>query len=261
METVRSKDGTTIAFDRAGRGDPLILVGGAFSQRAFPPLADLVPALESHFTVYNYDRRGRGDSGDTPPYAVPREVEDLAAIIGAAGGSANVYGISSGAALALEAAASGLAIKRLALLEPPLAVADASRTPPQDLVPRVAEMVAAGRNGDAVVAFFREGIGLPAETVAEMRQMPMWMAFELVAHTIVYDLSIVADEGLLHERAPRVSVPTLVIAGGESSAPMRDAARALADAMPDARLLMLEGQDHAADPAAVAPALIAFFSE
>lgn len=260
METVHSKDGTTIAFDRVGSGDPVILVGGALTQRTSPQVEGLVPPLAERFTVLNYDRRGRGDSGDTLPYAVAREAEDLAALIAAAGGSAFVFGSSSGAALALEAAAGGLAITKLALWEPPLDVQDSNRSEPSGLAERIAALVASGRRSEAVEAFFVEGIGLPSEEVAPMRGMPWWLALEAMAQTIAYDLAIVGDGALLRERAPSVTIPTLVMEGGASDAGMRDAARALAAAMPNAQLLTLEGQDHAADPAVVAAAMAAFFA-
>jgi len=171
MNTVTSKDGTTIAFDRLGDGPPVILVcGGSTDRMSNASLADL---LAEHFTVFNYDRRGRGDSGDTSSYAVERELEDIDAVIDAAGGSAFLYGTSSGAGLALEAAASGLDITKLALWEPPFILDESSR-PPQDQVERYNEMIAAGRRGDAVEFFMRQVVGLPPEFVAFARTQPFW---------------------------------------------------------------------------------------
>jgi pimeloyl-ACP methyl ester carboxylesterase len=176
MNTTRSRDGTTIAFDRSGEGPPIILVGGAFTVRSSD--APLAEQLERHFTVFTYDRRGRGSSEDTAPYAVDREIEDLEALIVEAGGSATVYGKSSGAALALEAAARGLPITGLALFEPPFIVDDSRPRPPADLGSQLSELTSAGRRGDAVELFITKAVGLPVEAVAQMRTAPMWPGLE-----------------------------------------------------------------------------------
>ena len=257
MNRVTSSDGTTIAFDRAGDGPPVVLVCGASTDRvANAPLAAL---LAEHFTVFNYDRRGRGDSGDTATYAVEREVEDVDAVIDEAGGSASVYGTSSGGALALEAAASGLAITNLALWEVPFSL-DESRRPPADLVERYNEMIAAGRRGDAVEYFMSKVVGLPPEFVAYARTQPFWEAQEALAHTLAYDATVMGDYSLPTERAASVTVPTLVIAGGASFPFMRKTAQALADILPDGQHRILEGQEHNVDPAVLAPVLMEFFS-
>ena len=173
MEQVTSKDGTTIAFDRMGDGPPVILVsGGSTDRSANAPLAAL---LAPHVTVFNYDRRGRGPSADTPPYAVEREVEDIDAVIGAAGGSAFLYGTSSGAVLALEAAASGLPVSKLALWEPPF-ILDENARPPTDQVEQYNQMIAEGRRGDAVEYFMTKVVSMPAEFVAQARTQPWWPA-------------------------------------------------------------------------------------
>jgi len=209
MKKVRSKDGTPIAFDQLGEGLPVILVcGGSTDRSANAPLAAL---LAPHFTVFNYDRRGRGDSGDTAPYAVAREVEDIETLIAEAGGSAFLYGTSSGAALALEAAASGLAITKLALWEPPF-ILDESRRPPADTAKTYTELVTAGRRGDAVEYFMAKVVGLPPEFVAQARNAPFWQAQEALAHTLAYDATIMGDYSLPTERAAIVKAPTLVIA-------------------------------------------------
>ena len=161
MEQVTSKDGTKIALDRSGEGPPIILVGGAMNTRSFGPNGSLAPLLAERFTVINYDRRGRGDSGDTQPWAVEREIEDIDALIEAAGGSAFVYGISSGAALALEAASRGLAIEKLALYEAPFIVDDSRSPLADDYLARLEGLVASGRRSDAIRLFMREGVGLP----------------------------------------------------------------------------------------------------
>jgi len=256
MEKVTSSDGTTIAFDRMGDGPPVILVcGGSTDRMSNAPLAAL---LAQNFTVLNYDRRGRGDSGDTAPYAVEREVEDIDAMITAAGGSASLYGTSSGAALALEAAASGLAITKLALWEPPF-ILDESRRPPADTATTYSELVSAGRRGDAVEFFMSKVVGLPAEFVAQARNAPFWQAQEALAHTLAYDATIMGDYSLPTERAAAVTVPTVVMDGGASFAGMGESAQALADALPDGQRRTLEGQSHDVDPAVLAPALAEFF--
>ena len=257
MDTVTSKDGTSIAFDRLGDGPPVILVCGASTDRmANAPLAGL---LAENFSVFNYDRRGRGDSGDAGHYAVEREVEDLDAVIDAAGESAFVYGTSSGGALALEAAASGLSITKLAIWEPPFSLDESSR-PPVDQVERYNEMISAGRRDDAVEYFMTQVVGLPSEFVAHAKNAPFWQAQEAIAHTLAYDATIMGDHSLPVERAASVAAPTLVMAGGESFPFMRETARALADVVPDAQSLILEGQEHNVDPSALAPVLVEFFT-
>jgi pimeloyl-ACP methyl ester carboxylesterase len=252
METTTSKDGTTIAFDRLGEGPPLVLVCGGSVDRTSN--AELARLLASSFTVLNFDRRGRGDSGDTQPYAVEREVEDIAAVIEAAGGEANLWGSSSGAALALIAAASGLPIRKLALWEPPF-VPEGFPRPPQDQVAQYELMVAEARRGDAVEYFMSRVVGMPPELVAQARTQPFWASQEALAHTLAYDARIMGDYTVPTERAAAVTMPTLVIAGGTDFPWMRDTARALADAMPHGEVRLLDGQGHAVDPEALAPVL------
>src|SRR3989442_9280039 len=168
MQKVHSKDSTVIAFDQSGQGPAIILVGGAFTDRSQPTLVQLTALLAPHLTVFNYDRRGRGDSGDTTPYAVEREIEDLDALIKEAGGSAFVCGFSSGAALALEAAASGLAMKKLALYEPPFRIAGGSSQLPQDFAKHLSELISSGCRGDAAEYFMTQAAEVPAEFVAQM---------------------------------------------------------------------------------------------
>ena len=262
MKKVYSKDGTPIAFDQTGQGPAIILVGGALSNRsAAVPLASL---LAPHFTAFGYDRRGRGDSGDTAPYAVEREVEDMDALINEAGGSAFAFGVSSGAVLALQAAARGLAITRLALFEPPFIVDDSRPPVPKDYVAQINDRVSAGRRGDAVEYFMKEAVGVPDDIIGQMRGMPMWAEMEQVAHTLAYDGKIMGDtmagNSLQAKQWASVTIPTLVIDGGASPAWMRNTARALADILPHAQYHTLEGQMHNADPAAIAPILIDFFA-
>jgi pimeloyl-ACP methyl ester carboxylesterase len=261
MNTVRSSDGTLIAYDRVGTGPAIIMVGGALSDRA--GAASLAAALAARFSAIAYDRRGRGDSGDTPPYAVEREIEDVDALIAEAGGQAFVYGHSSGAALAMEAAVSGLAITKLALYEPPYIV-DESRAPlPEDYVPTLRALVAAGRRGDAVEYFWREGLQLPPEMVTQMRAAPWWPGIETLAHTLSYDGEVMGDQmtgkPLPAEWAARVTIPTLVIDGAESPAQLRNAVAAVTDLLPHAERRTLAGQGHGAPAEVLAPILEAFF--
>jgi len=260
MRTVISKDGTAIAFDQSGTGPAIILVGGAFTDRSQPILTQLAESLSPQFTVINYDRRGRGDSGDTAPYGVEREIEDLEALIKEAGGSAFVCGFSSGAALALEAAASGLAMKKLALYEPPFRIAGSSRPLPQDFAKHLSELISSGRRGDAAEYFMTQAAEVPTEFVAQMRNEPFWPTVEAVAHTLIYDTAIMGNDGSLPiERLTVITVPALVIDGGASPAWMRDAVRAVAEVMPHAQRRTLEGQAHQVSPQVLAPVLMEFF--
>ena len=264
MSITQSKDGTIIAFDRSGEGSPIILVHPAFGHRAFnPEFAELAQLLSSRFTVFNYDRRGRGESGDTPPYSVEREVDDLAALIDAAGGSAYVYGMSSGAVLALEAKNRGLAITKLALYEPVFVVDDTRPPLPTDYVRRLTELVTSGRHGDAVGYFMVYGPGLPPEFVAQMRTQPVWPAFEALAPSLVYDATISADtmtgQPVTADQVACVTVPTLVIVGTMVPDWMRNGAQAVADALPNGRVTTIEGEFHRASPRLLAPTLTAFY--
>jgi len=250
MRTVTSKDGTRIAFDQSGEGPAIILVVGAFNDRATG--APLAQSLERRFTVFNYDRRGRGDSGDTAPYAIEREIEDLEALIAQAGGTACVFGYSSGAILSLRAVAHGLAISQLALYEPPPTGARAG-----DLASQLTELIAAGRRGDAVELFQTEAVGIPAAVVAQMRNAPFRPSLEKLAHTLVYESTILRSlpTGLIAS----IQVPTLVINGEHSPEVMRQAAQSLGDALPIGRYRTLKGQGHDIVPSVVVPLLEEFF--
>ena len=257
MKRARSADGTAIAFERSGIGQPLILVDGALCSRSFGPMPKLVPLLEPHFTVYWYDRRGRNDSGETIPYHVAREVEDLEALVNEAGGSSFVYGVSSGAALALEAAARGVKIRKLALYEPPLGLD--KKQPPTDHVAALTQRIAANRRADAVKYFMRDMVGVPAPFMFAMRFMPMWSKLEAVAHTLPYDAALVGDPTLLTRRAAAVRVPTLVMGGEKSPAVLREAVQAVGAAVPGAKQRLLAGQTHNVKPQALAPVLVEYF--
>lgn len=256
MDKVTSNDGTIITYDRLGGGPPVILVSGGSVDRWSN--AGLAGILVADFTVFNYDRRGRGESGDTPPYAVQREVEDIDAVIGAAGGPAFLYGTSSGAALALEATAAGLAVRRLALWEPPY-ILDPDARPPADQVEQYTTMLAEGRRGDAAQYFMEKVVRMPPEFVAGARSQPWWAATEALAHTLPYDATIMGDYALPVESAAKVNVPTIVVTGGSSFGFMRETAEALAKALPDGRAAVIEGQEHNIAPDAIAPVLKAFY--
>ena len=259
LKNVVSNDGTLIAYDQIGKGPAIILVDGAFGSRVFGPMPHLAPFLAKDFTVFLYDRRGRNKSGDTPPYAVEREIEDIEALISEAGGSAFVYGISSGAALALEAAAVGINIRKLALYEPPFVTANGNHKPQGDAVRQLSTMIAAGRRGDAVDYFMTKLMGMPSEAIVPMKQAPFWPLMEAVAHTLVYDVIIMGDWSVPAKRLASVTVPTLVMNGELTDSKVRYAARAVADALPHAQYRILKSQTHDVAPDALAPVLKTFF--
>jgi pimeloyl-ACP methyl ester carboxylesterase len=262
MSQVRSRDGTTIAYDRLGPGDKpsVILVDGAFCSRSFGPMPKLAPLLARDFTVFMYDRRGRGASGDTAPYAVQREIDDIDALIREAGGSAFVYAISSGAALALEAAASGLSITKLALYEAPFMVGKPKHLPPADHQAQLVGLVAEGRRGDAVKFYMKDIIGMPGWLVTVFRVLPMWSKLKAIAPTLAYDSAIMGDFALPTRRAASLTMPTLVISGDKSMPVLREAAQRLSEVIPRARLRTLPGQTHNVAAAALAPVLKEFFA-
>ncbi|WP_437333385.1 alpha/beta fold hydrolase [Sorangium sp. So ce394] len=248
MKKTTSRDGTTIAFDQTGQGAPVILVMGAFNDRTTG--APLSAHLARRFTVLAYDRRGRGDSGDAATYAIDREIEDLDAVIQAAGGAAAVFGYSSGALLALAAASRGLAITRLALYEAPPAQ-------PAEHAQALASLVAAGRRGDAVEYFQRRMVGIPDEVVAQLRHAPFRPALEAMAHTLVYDATIVAD-GRITAALAEVRQPTLAIAGDAGAPIMRQVAETLAARLPGGRAVTIAGATHHIEPALLGPVLERF---
>ena len=260
VQSVVSRDGTQIAYEQSGAGPALILIGGAFGERT--TAAGLAALLAPRFTVFAYDRRGRGGSGATPTYAVEREVEDLEARIDGAGGAAFVYGHSSGAALAIEASAEGLPIGRLVLYEPPYIV-DHSRTPmPPNFESRLRAAVAAGRPGDAVEAFWEVALQMPPAAIADARKAPFWPHLESLAHTLPYDQAIVAPHQagrpLPAEWARKITLPTLVLDGGDSPTYMRNAVAAVAELLPNAERRTIPGQGHGAPPDVMAPIVTEF---
>jgi pimeloyl-ACP methyl ester carboxylesterase len=245
-----------IAFDRLGEGPPVILVLGAFNTRTTG--APLAAALAATHTIINYDRRGRGDSGDSAPYAVEREIEDLDSLIERVGGRAAVLGFSSGAALALAAAAHGLAITRLALFDLPLRVDPPAN--PIDHAAALDALVREGRRGDAVEYFQLRMVGLPEALVVQARAAPFRPALEAMAHTLVYEATLLGTGQLSLDQARRVTAPTLAIAAGRAHPFMRETAETLARAVPDGRCLVLEDATHDLIPEVIAPPLLRFLA-
>ena len=264
MPTVTSKDGTKIAFDKLGSGPAIIIVNGAIQFRAFDPvMAQIADMLSKHFTVYNYDRRGRGESGDTQPFAKQREIEDLQAMVADAGGKAMVLGFSSGSAVTLDSAEVTPGITKIALYEPPFIVDNGRRAVPADYVAHLNQLVAEGKRGDAVKYFMVEAAGIPAEYLGGMEQDASWETMLKVAHTIAYDGAFVADlmqgNPLPTDRWTNVTVPTLVIEGGASEEWFRTGGDALARLLKNASRQNLEGQTHMVAPEVIVPVLEEYF--
>ncbi|MET9622279.1 alpha/beta hydrolase [Streptomyces sp. NPDC006464] len=262
MDKVFSADGTTIAFEQHGSGPAVVLVGGAFMTRG--DSNGLAGLLSEHFTVITYDRRGRGDSGDSGEYDVQREVEDLDALIRRVGGEAMLFGMSSGAVLALEAVARGSAVSRLAVYEPPF-ITDDSRPPlPVDYVAHLTELVGRGAYGDAVAYFMTAAVGMPAEAVAGMRQAPFWAGMEATARTLPYDGQVMGDtmsgRPLPADRWQSVTVPVLVGSGDAGAPQMLTGARELAALADNFALHVFPGQEHSIGPELLAPVLTGFFT-
>lgn len=254
---VRSSDGTEIAYDRLGAGPAVVTIGaGPTDRSANAPVAEL---LAARFTVFNYDRRGRRDSGDTPPFTVDREYEDLAAVVKVAGGTACLFGTSGGAVIALEAAARGLGVAKLGLWEPPYVLDSEEVRPPADYEAQLAMAVATDRPGDAVELFFTQAAGVPAEFVASLRDQPFWPAMEQLAQALVYDAAIMGDFRPPAERLATIGVPTLVVDGGTTPW-MSRAADAVSELVAGAQRRTLPGQPHNVDATAIAPVLIDFFA-
>jgi pimeloyl-ACP methyl ester carboxylesterase len=261
MPTVTSKDGTTIAYSVQGSGPALVLVDGALCSRQFGPMPGYAKLLADSFTVYWYDRRGRGESSDTPPYAVEREVEDLAAIITAAGGAPFVFGASSGAALGLQGAAAGLPISKLLMYEAPYVAPGKDGRTPRHHVEALWQLIRADRRGAAVRYFMCDIIGMPKLMGYCFALFPMWGKLKAVAHTLPYDLSVMADDTLLATRARGVTIPTLVAGGGKSPPSLKDAVTQVASAVPRATIHWVDGQTHNLAAAPAAAMMREFFVE
>jgi pimeloyl-ACP methyl ester carboxylesterase len=261
MNHARSHDGTQIAYETTGSGPPLILVGGAFCDHTAPVAGTPIAALLApRFTVVTFDRRGRGDSTNTPPYTIDREVDDIAALITALGGSASIYGHSSGAVLALEAAIRRLPIDRIALYEPPLLISDARPRPPADFANQLAALATSNRRGDAAELFLITGVGMPPPVVQRMRASPIWPGLERLADTLSHDATLTAQPESLIARARDVTVPALVLDGAASPPWMRSGVKTLADALPRADYRTLDGQTHDVAITVLAPVLATFFA-
>jgi len=267
MQTVTSKDGTKIAFDKVGSGPAVILVNGAIAYRAFDPnMAQLAELLGKHFTVYNYDRRGRGDSGDTQHFAQELEIEDLQALVEDAGGKAMIFGISSGSVVSLDAAAVIPGMTKVVVYEPALIVDDSRQPVPADYTEHLTTLAAEGKREAAVEYFLTQAVGIPAEYIGGMKQdQATWSGMTGVAHTIAYDAAFVGNvmqgKPLPTDRWVKVTVPVLVADGGASDAWVHHAADALAKVLPHASRQTLAGQTHMVDPNVLAPVIIEFLKK
>jgi pimeloyl-ACP methyl ester carboxylesterase len=266
MPAVRSKDGTTIAYDQQGRAPAVILVNGALGYRKFKLFTALSTALSERWTVINYDRRGRGDSDEAGPFAVEREIEDIAALIEAVGGRASLWGFSSGGALALRAAGAGIGVEKLAVYEAPFVVDPHDKLPAPYYGQRLDQLLAASDQSGAVKHFMRGAMGIPAPVVAAMRLMPMWKELEANAMTLPYDWTALGEhnmrgEPLQSEEWASVTVPTLVVYGAKSPSNLQKGSRALAEVLPNAEVRALEGVSHNLKVKPLAPMLLEFFAE
>ena len=269
MSTVTSKDGTQIAFDKVGSGPAVILVNGAIAyRRAFEDrtLEQLAELLGKHFTVYNFDRRGRGESGDTQPFTKAREIEDIQALVADAGGKAMVVGFSSGGAVTLETAAATPGITKVVVYEVPFIVDDGRQPVPDDYAEHLMKLGSESKRDEAVEYFATYALGIPAEYIAGMKQdQATWSGMRGVAHTMAYDAAFVGEfmrgKPLPADHWTKVTVPVLVADGGASDAWMHHAADALAKVLPHASRQTLEGQTHAVDPKMLAPVIIEFFTK
>lgn len=258
MNRVVSKDGTAIAFERTGSGPALILVDGAMCGMAFGPSAKLAKVLGQDFTVYRYDRRGRGESGDTQPYAPEREVDDIAALIAHAGGSASLLGLSSGGALALHATAAGLPVTKVIAYEPPYVDVDGTKGAAKHEA-RLRELVSSGQRGAAITYFMRDMVGAPAFVAVMTKLMPwVWRKLVAVAHTLPYDAAVMTEFKVPCERFATIARPVLVMNGTKTDQRLKDAARVIADTVPGARYDQLAGQTHNVKPHVLAPSAVQF---
>lgn len=261
MKKVQSADGAIIAYDQLGSGPGLILVDGALGTPALGFVDPLAALLAPHFTVFIYDRRGRGESTDTQPFAVEREIEDIEALVNVVGGEAFLYGISSGACLALEATVKlGHKVKKLALYEAPYDSDEARRQAFKTYRKQITADLAAGQPGDAL-GHFMLFVGMPPEHLEGARQQPMWPKWEAVAHTLPYDAAAMGEDGSVPtEKAARIIVPTLIMVGTDTFPFMHTTAAALAKAIPNAQHRQLQGQTHNVAPESLAPVLLEFFN-
>jgi len=259
MSKVISKDGTAIAFQKSDNGPTIIVVDGALCSRAFGPTPKLAPLLADNFSVVNYDRRGRNESGDTAPYSAEREVEDIEALINETGGSAYVVGFSSGAALAFRAAASGLNIRKMVLYEAPYVMNMGGHNPPIDTAEQLKQLIVSGKRSAAVKFFMKDMIGIPGIIPAIMSLTPIWKKLKAVAHTIPYDAAIMDGFTIPTALAAKINVPTLVMNGSKSPVSLRNASKKLSEIIPNAQYQILEDQTHDVSMRAITPELINYF--
>lgn len=263
MYTVTSADGTRIAYDRYGHGPAVILVNGALGYRKFKTFEQMATLLSEHYTVINYDRRGRGDSGEAGPVSLQHEVQDIAALIDAVGGRASLLGFSSGAALALRAAAADVGVERLVLYEAPFKTDPEAKHPSDDYAERLGPPLAAGDRVAAAKVFMRYAVGIPRPLVALMSLLPMFRQFAGNGHTLMFDYDALGDHNM-HGRPLQVdewaavTCPALVVYGGKTAAGLKHASRSLAEVLSGATLRELPGQNHAVKPAAIVPLVAEF---
>jgi pimeloyl-ACP methyl ester carboxylesterase len=258
-----SKDGTEIAYDKTGKGPALVLVDGAFCYREYGVTPNLVPLLSQHFTVFSYDRRGRGESTDTKPYSVDREIEDLNAIVEATNEEAFVVGFSSGAALVLQSVSKGLHVKKMALFEPPYVVtSNGSPIPPKDAETILVNFIAQGEKSAAVKYFFTNIMGMPAPIVFLFKLFgrSLWAKNESVSHTLPYDVALMGNYSVPKEITSKINVPTLVIGGKKSPKGLINAVSNVGQSIPNAETYFLKGQTHNVSMKVLAPVLIKWFA-
>lgn len=260
MHTITSRDGTRIAYDVYGQGEPVIIVEGAFCGRHFGPTSKLAAELGKHFRVTHYDRRARGDSGPSTDYSTARELEDLSALIAEAGGSASIIGFSSGACLAIEAAAAGLPVTRLAFYEPPYMVGPKARKVPKNFEAEVRQLVADGKHGDAVAYFMTRLLGMPSIFLIPMKLSKMWKQITAQAPSLPFDMAAVNGFNPPLERLRRIAMPSLAIHGAKTMPVLIDSTKLCATTIPGADHVVLAGQTHDVKAEAIAPELIRFFS-
>jgi len=259
MNTAISKDGTRIAYNQSGSGPAVILVDGAFCSKDFGPMPKIAALLAEKFTVIAYDRRARGESGDTKPYAIEREIEDIDAVIQAAGGTASLFGISSGAILCIKATAFGLNIQKLALLEPPF-VGNKDGKRPADAVEQLTKLIAEGERGKAVKFYLTKVIGVPAVFAFILRLTPNWPKMKAIANSLPYDATVCGDFNVPTAQTTAVKIPALVIDSTKSPGFLRNAVEAAAKALPNGERLSLDGKVHDVPPNILVPELIKFFT-
>lgn len=259
MNTVISKDGTVIAYNKEGNGRAVVLIDGAFCSKDFGPMSKLVPLLSKDFSVITYDRRGRGDSGDSPHYAVEREIEDIDALINMVGGSANLFAISSGAILALKAVAHGSNVTRLAIFEPPF-VGNEKKRRPADSEEQLKQLITEGKKGDACRFYLTKVIGVPAIVPFILSLTPNWSKMKANANSLPYDAAVCGDFNLPRELVASVTIPTIVIDSDKSPETLRKPVLEVAEILPNGLKKSLKGKMHDVPPKILVPALVDFYN-